>query len=151
MSTHTNRIPSLRVAVRLVALVAAVAVATPVMAQDFKIVVNTANSTSELSTEMASKVFLKQVPKFPNGTAAQPVDQGKGTPARVAFTRTVLGRAVSAVESYWQQQIFSGKDVPPPAKASDDDVVAYVKATPGAIGYVSAGASTTGVKVVDVK
>jgi ABC-type phosphate transport system substrate-binding protein len=33
----------------------------------------------------------------------------------------------------------------------DDDVVAFVKGNPGAIGYVSAGASTAGVKVIDVK
>ena len=45
----------------------------------------------------------------------------------------------------------SGKEVPPATKASDDDVIAFVKATPGGIGYVSAGASTAGVKVIDVK
>jgi ABC-type phosphate transport system substrate-binding protein len=79
------------------------------------------------------------------------VDQGKASSVRAAFSKAVLGRPVSAVESYWQQQIFSGKDVPPAAKGSDDEVVTFVKANPGAIGYVSAGASTAGVKVVDVK
>ncbi|AMW06508.1 hypothetical protein GEMMAAP_02945 [Gemmatimonas phototrophica] len=125
--------------------------AAPAAAQDFKVIVNSANSTTDLPADVTAKLFLKQTTKFPNGTAAQPVDQAKTSPVRATFSKTVLGRAVSAVESYWQQQIFSGKDVPPPAKASDDDVVAYVKATPGAIGYVSAGASTAGVKVVDVK
>jgi ABC-type phosphate transport system substrate-binding protein len=134
----------------LVALTAILTLAAKASAQDFKVIVNSANSTSELTADVASKLFLKQVPKFPNGTAATPVDQGKAAAARVAFTRTVLGRAVSAVESYWQQQIFSGKDVPPPTKGGDDDVVAFVKANPGAIGYVSGGASLAGVKVVSV-
>ena len=120
------------------ALVAVVAAAVPAQAQDFKVIVNSANSTSDLSAEVAAKLFLKQTSKFPNGTSAQPVDLGKASPVR-------------AVETYWQQQIFSGKDVPPAAKASDDDVIAFVKANPGAIGYVSAGASTAGVKVIDVK
>lgn len=124
---------------------------TRASAQDFKVIVNSANSTTELTTDVATKVFLKQAPKFPNGTAAQPVDQGKTSPTRLAFTRTVLGRAVTAVESYWQQQIFSGKDVPPPTKPTDDEVIAYVKANPGAIGYVSSGAAVAGVKVVTVK
>ena len=60
---------------------------------------------------------------------------------RVAFSTAVIGRSVGAVEQYWQQQLFSGREVPPVTKASDDDLLALVKATPGAIGYVSAGAS----------
>lgn len=151
MPTHFLRSATRRTTALTVALLGALIAATPAMAQDFKVVVNSANSTSELTADMASKVFLKQVPKFPNGTAAQPVDQGKASPARLAFTRSVLGRAVSAVESYWQQQIFSGKDVPPPTKSGDDEVLAFVKANPGAIGYVSAGSSAAGVKVVTVR
>ena len=134
-----------------IAIVAVVASAAPAAAQDFKVIVNSANSTSELTADAAAKLFLKQTPKFPNGTAAQPVDQGKGSPLRATFSKAVLGRAVAAVETYWQQQIFAGKEVPPPSKASDDEVVAYVKANPGAIGYVSSGTSTAGVKVVDIK
>jgi len=135
----------------VLAMLALFVVATPAAAQDVKVIVNSANSTADLSGDVVTKLFLKQTTKFPNGTAAQPVDQAKGSSVRAAFSKSVLGRGVAAVESYWQQQIFSGKDVPPPTKASDDEVVAYVKANAGAIGYVSAGASTAGVKVVDVK
>ena len=130
---------------------ALVIAAAPAAAQDFKVVVNSGNSTSELSADVATKLFLKQSTKFPNGTAAQPVDLAKASAVRVAFSKAVLGRPVGAIETYWQQQIFSGKDVPPAVKASDDDVLAYVKANVGAIGYVSGGAATAGVKVIDVK
>jgi len=34
---------------------------------------------------------------------------------------------------------------------TDDDVVAYVKANPSAIGYVAASASSAGVKVVAIE
>ena len=125
--------------------------ATTAMAQDFKVIVNSANPTSELPGDVAAKLFLKQSLKFPGGTAAQPVDQAKGSPVRASFSKALLGRPVAAVETFWQQQIFAGKEVPPPAKTSDDDVIAFVKANPGAIGYVSAGAATAGVKVVDIK
>jgi ABC-type phosphate transport system substrate-binding protein len=108
-------------------------VATPAAAQDVKVIVNSANSTADLPGDVVTKLFLKR------------------SSARAAFSKSVLGRGVAAVESYWQQQIFSGKDVPPPTKASDDEVVAFVKANAGAIGYVSAGASTAGVKVIEVK
>lgn len=36
------------------------------------------------------------------------------------------------------------------ASDSDEDVVAFVKATPGGIGYVSADGNVVGVKVIDV-
>ena len=141
-----------RTAARAVAVaVAGVALsAAPAAAQEYKVIVNSANSTTELPTAVAVKLFLKQATTFPNGSAASPVDQAKGSAARVAFSKVVLGRPVSAVESFWQQQIFSGKDVPPAIKASDDEVVAFVKANPGAIGYVSGGAAVAGVKVVTV-
>lgn len=129
----------------------AVPSATPLAAQEFKVIVNSANPISDIPASALSKIFLKETPGFPGGAAATPVDQSKTSPVRAAFSKRIIGRPVSAVDTYWQQQIFSGKEVPPAAKASDDDVVAFVKSTPGAVGYVSAGASTAGVKVIDVK
>ena len=43
----------------------------------------------------------------------------------------------AAIVAFWQQQIFSGRDVPPAEKASEKDVIAYVKDHEGAVGYVS--------------
>jgi ABC-type phosphate transport system substrate-binding protein len=120
-------------------------------AQDYKVIVNSANATTEISSDVLGKIFLKQVSKFPDGAAATPVEPAKASPARAAFAKTVLGRTVQNLESFWQQQIFSGKDVPPANKATDDDVVAFVKSNPGAIGYVSGTAAVAGVKVVAVK
>ncbi len=128
---------------------AAIAAPRAASAQEFKVVVNSGNSVESMTADEASKIFLKTSVKFSNGTAAVPVDQ-KG-PARAAFTKAVHGRAVSAVDTYWQQQVFSGKDMPPVSKATDDDVIAFVKGNPGGVGYVSAGAATAGVKVVAIK
>ncbi len=135
-----------------VAIAFALLSAAPVaVAQDVKVIVNSANPLSELPTSDVAGLFLKRTLKFPGGGAATPVDQAKGSAVRGVFARTMLGRPASAVDAYWQQQIFAGGELPPATKASDDDVVAFVKATPGAIGYVSAGASVAGVKVVTVK
>ena len=119
-------------------------------AQEFQVVAHAATSVSSVSPGELSDVFLKKVTKL-GGAAVAPVDQAKASPIRAAFTKRVHGRAVSAVDAFWQQQIFSGGDSPPATKPSDDEVLAFVKSTPGAIGYVSAGAATAGVKVVTVK
>jgi hypothetical protein len=52
--------------------------------------------------------------------------------------------------AYWQQQIFSGRGVPPLELSTETAVVEYVRAHPGAVGYVSAGADIRGLKVVEV-
>ena len=140
-----------RVLLTLTMAVASLVTTGTVQAQDFKVIVNSANATASLSASDASKIFLKESTKFPGGSSATPVDQGKASPIRAAFSKAVIGRSVGAVETYWQQQIFSGKEVPPATRSSDDDIVAFVKANPSAIGYVSASVSTVGVKVVDVK
>jgi ABC-type phosphate transport system substrate-binding protein len=125
--------------------------ARSVEAQAFKVIANSSVAVSEIAGADLSKVFLKQTAKLSDGTAVSPVDLQKDSGVRAAFTKAVHGRSVAAVETFWQQQIFSGKSVPPAAKNSDAEVIAFVKSTPGAIGYVSGGASTDGVKVIAVK
>lgn len=122
----------------------------PLGAQQFVVVVNNDAGVSEISAAELSKIFQKKVSKLPDGEAARPVDQEKNSAVREAFSKAVHGRSAQQIESYWQQQIFSGKDVPPDQKKTDAEVLSYVKSTPGAIGYVAAGASTAGVKVVKV-
>lgn len=120
-------------------------------AQEFKIVANSAISVDAIDAATAQKVFLKQVAKLPGGAAVTPVDQAPSAAVRDAFSKKVVGRPVGAVQQYWQQKIFSGGDVPPATKASDKDVLDFVRSTPGAIGYVSAGSATDGVKVLALK
>jgi ABC-type phosphate transport system substrate-binding protein len=107
---------------------------------EFKLVVSASSNVSSLTKEEAAQYFLKKKTTWPGGQSVQPVDQTDGSPVRRAFSKAVLNKDVGAVRSYWQTQIFAGRDVPPPEKASDAAVLAFVEANPGAIGYVSAGA-----------
>ena len=116
----------------------------------FQVIVHPDNPTTTLPASQVAKLFLKQVTSWSHGGKVQPVDLDESAPARIAFSEEILGRSVAAVESYWQQQIYSGRSVPPVKVRTDAEVVAYVKANPTAIGYVSRGASTDGVKIVQV-
>ncbi|MEP6779350.1 MAG: hypothetical protein ABJC26_05625 [Gemmatimonadaceae bacterium] len=120
-------------------------------AQEFKVVVNNSVSDNDISAKNLARIFLKQTDRFPNGQEANPVYQLKDAACRAAFDKAVLGKTVAGVETFWQQQIFSGRDVPPASKTSDETVIAFVRATPGGIGYVSAGASAVGVKVIAIR
>jgi ABC-type phosphate transport system substrate-binding protein len=125
----------------VVALLVAVALAAPrrAAAQGFTLIVNAANTASSVSRDEAAMIFLKQKLTWSNGQRALPVDLAKASTARAAFSKQILGRSVSGVTSYWQGQIFAGGAQPPAEKASDADIVAFVRANPNAVGYVSAG------------
>jgi ABC-type phosphate transport system substrate-binding protein len=132
-------------AVRLVLALALLVTARPAAAQGFVLVVNAAGPAS-MSKADVSKIFLKKSGQL------IPVDQDKDAHVRSLFSKVVLGRPVTAVLSYWQQQIFSGGDAPPAEKASDAEVLAYVRSNPRAIGYVSAGAELgSGVQAVTLQ
>ena len=119
-------------------------------AEGFQVVVNAANPISSVPKDQLSRIFMKKTQKWENGQAIAPVDLDQASPVRAAFSKTVHGKPVSAVASYWQQQIFAGRDVPPAEKASDTAVIAFVKANAGAVGYVSGNAPPE-VKVLAVE
>ncbi|HSN16206.1 MAG TPA: hypothetical protein VLT61_16355 [Anaeromyxobacteraceae bacterium] len=119
-------------------------------AADYVVVVHASVPVTSLSRSEASRLFLRSSTLWPNGEHVKPVDLSKGSAARLAFTREVRGRSPGAIEQYWTQAVFSGRAIPPPEKRNDAEVLAYVRENPGAIGYVSAGAATDGVKRVAI-
>ncbi len=116
----------------------------------FKVITHPKNPVTSLSKTEVSKILLKKTSKWETGQRVQPVDQGGKDSVRGVFTKEIHGRSLSSIQKWWQRQIFTGKGVPPPELGSDKEVVAYVKKTAGAIGYVSKDASVDGVKVLTV-
>jgi len=121
----------------------------------FTLVVSKTNPLSSVRRQELAKLFLKKSRRFGDGREAVPVDQSLRSPVRTAFTRAVLAvegmSQTSAVESYWLQQVYSGRGTPPLIKASDKDVVAFVVANQDAIGYVGPGADLAAVKVLSIE
>ncbi len=120
-------------------------------APSFLVVVNEANPISSLSQEELSDLFLKKSSRWGDGSLVVPVDQGEDSQVRERFNREVHRKSAAGVRAYWQQRIFSGRDIPPPEKRGDAEVIAFVRNNPAAIGYISAAASTSGVKVLAVR
>ena len=117
----------------------------------FKVVVHAENPLDEVERRTLERIFLKKIKTWEDGTSCQPVDREVDTALREAFSEEVVDKSVSAVKSYWQRMIFSGKDAPPPELASDEQVLAYVAERRGGVGYVSDDAELpTGVKTIDV-
>jgi ABC-type phosphate transport system substrate-binding protein len=120
----------------------------------FVVVVAASNPVSSIKREELARLFLKKTSRWSDGREVVPVDQSAGSAVRGAFTRSVLSvegmGQISAVQNFWLQQVYSGHGAPPPVKPSDADVIAFVNANPGAIGYVSAAPSAGTAKVLTI-
>lgn len=117
----------------------------------FVVIVNAQNPTTAVDRKFVADAFLKKIARWDQRDVIRPVDQPQDSAVRRHFTELFLKRSVPAVRRYWQQLIFSGRDVPPPELDDDAAVVSYVMKYRGAIGYVSPGADVQGVKVISVK
>lgn len=116
----------------------------------FQLIVHPANPVTTLSRDQVSRIFLKKVTEWDRGQRVAAVDQTEQSQVRATFSQAIHRRSVAQIRSYWHQQVFSGKDVPLPEKASDGDVLAFVQSNPNAIGYISTDTTSTRVKVVTV-
>ena len=104
----------------------------------------------DLSPDRLRRIFLVRERFWSNGVRIAPVNLPAGNPVREAFSVRVLGRSSRALAAYWNDLYFHGT-LPPPTVGSEQAVVRFVAATPGAIGYVTAEAAAElpgGVRVV---
>jgi len=132
-----------------VALLAAPGVST---AAGFKLIVNAEQRSERISKDDASRIFLKKMTRWSDGTEIRVVQPKGDTAVRGAFDKAVHDRSPAAIRTYWAQMVFSGRDVPPVERANDEAIVDFVKQNRGAIGVVSEGASLPGgVKAIDLK
>jgi hypothetical protein len=118
---------------------------------EYVLIVHSTNPAVRLERKFLEDAFLKKVTRWPGGTVIRPVDLSPDSRVRQRFTGEILKRSIVAVKGYWHQRIFSGRDVPPPELASDEDAIRYVLKHEGAIAYVSLAANVNGTKIVTVK
>ena len=119
-------------------------------AAELKVIVNSAVSATSISSGDLKDIFLANKSALSDGTRVASVLLKAGT-THTAFVQKYVGRADSAYDTYLRSLVFTGKASMPKALAGDAEMVGYVAKNKGAIGYVSAAADTTSVKVLDVK
>jgi hypothetical protein len=93
-----------------------------------------AHSGTEVAQGDVKDIFLGEK-QLAGGTKLQPADNGA---LQAAFSERVLKMDSAKYGTYWTKKTFRDGVNPPPVKGSDSEVISWVKATPGAVGYVSA-------------
>ncbi len=102
----------------------------------FAVIANPEAATHRLSQDTLARIYRRKQTYWENGTRIQPVNLPPTHPLRRAFSQTILGSLPEDMEEYWREMYFHGV-LPPHVLASEEAVVLFVGATPGAIGYVS--------------
>jgi len=116
----------------------------------FKLVVHPGIAGARIPKAVVASIFLCQVTAWGDGTPIKVLDHSLISPLRLSFGDEVLGMTTLEMSQYWRRQMARGK-VPPSIEESDDAVLAFVAANPGAIAYVAAGTPTPStVKVIEI-
>ncbi len=114
-------------------------------------VVSTQNPVTALSRSEVSNIFLGKTSRFPDGTAAVPIDQPEGSAARAEFYRSVSNRQPADIKAYWSKMIFTGRGQPPAVAGNDEQAKKILASRPDAIGYIDRAAVDQRIKVLTVQ
>jgi ABC-type phosphate transport system substrate-binding protein len=105
-------------------------------APEFRVIAHPGVKGGKVPRETLAEIFLKRTVRWSDGVPIEPVERSLTSPLRVSFSRKVLGRSTLEVQAYWSKAMRDGIR-PPIVKGSDEDVIAFVSSTAGAIGYVA--------------
>ncbi len=128
-------------------IIVATSLMSSVALAEVAVVVNNTNANSLANSDI-SRIFLGKMKSFPDGSSTIPVNLESGSTVRGELKEKALGKSSSQIKACWSKQVFSGKGKPPKEFASDADIISFVSATPGAIGYVDATSVNDKVKVI---
>ncbi|HUS27652.1 MAG TPA: hypothetical protein VMZ53_04065 [Kofleriaceae bacterium] len=141
---------ALRLAI-VVMLVLGLGSASIAAEEEFKVIVHPDISVDAVSRDFLRDAYLKKATEWSSGTTVHPIDLSTKFGVRSAFIEKVLRKTPTQLRRYWNQQIFSGKGVPPPEASSTDAVISYVLSHKGAVGYLPASADSGKAKVIKVQ
>lgn len=100
----------------------------------------------KMDVKTVGKVFTGKVITV-SGSAINAVNQ-KNQNVKNKFLQNFVGLDEEKYIAYWTVRKYIGKGVPPKELSSSEEVIRYVQATPGAIGYIEDSDLKIGLNIV---
>jgi ABC-type phosphate transport system substrate-binding protein len=104
--------------------------------RELAVIVHKASPNEKLSPTEVKVYYLKKQVAWSDGSKVRPVQQSGDV--RDGFVKRTLGMSTTDFERYWLELKYSAAESPPKQVDSDDDVIRFVGAMKGAIGFVDA-------------
>jgi ABC-type phosphate transport system substrate-binding protein len=111
-------------------------------------VVSARNPVATMSKNEIVDIFLGKTSRFPDGSAALPIDQAERSPVRDEFYLRFAGKSAAQLKAHWSKIIFTGRGQPPREVADGVEVKRYLAQNPRAIGYIDEKQVDASVKVL---
>ena len=119
-------------------------------AEDYVVIANKSVAAAGLSKSDAQSIFVGDKTRWEDGKPIEFAIIESGEVQRTFF-QDVIGKTPSQFDSYWKRLVFTGKASAPKAFGDEKKMLEFVAATPGAVGFVSAGKVDPSVKTLSIK
>ncbi len=124
--------------------------AFPAWSQEVALIVHPDTPIEHLSKKELQKIYMNRKNFWENGTTIKAASLKKGS-LHEQFLTDLVRKTEQQYSTYWKRMIFTGKGNPPKSFDSSQEVMAFVAATPGAIGYVDKDLKLEGVKTIEIQ
>lgn len=114
------------------------------------VITHPGNATAALSKDDLDAIYNGKKANWPDGSRIVLAVVTDG-PVHEAFLKSYVGKTPAQFSAAWKKIVFTGKAKAPQECADEAAMIAFVAATPGAIGYISDATTPSGVKVVAVQ
>lgn len=111
------------------------------------VIASTQVSEDTISVKQLADIYMLKKTFWADKTQVVPVNREALNPEREKFSETVFNLSQQELAEHWNRLRFQGK-LPPLVQTSDEAVLGFVRSVPGAIGYINASQTPTGVKVL---
>jgi ABC-type phosphate transport system substrate-binding protein len=112
-----------------------------------EIVVIGNSNVPKIDTETVQKIYTGKYISVA-GVSVTPVGVKSGMATRNRFLQEYLNQDEEKYTAYWTVRRYIGKGAPPVELSSSADVISYVQATPGAVGYIDEAELRQGLNVI---
>ena len=102
--------------------------------RELAVIVHKASPLQTMSVNEVRAYYMKKQGAWSDGSKVRPVQQSGDV--RDGFVKRTLGMSTTEFERYWLELKYSAAESPPKQVDSDDDVIRFVGAMKGAIGFV---------------
>jgi len=138
----------LKAALGLLAVAALAAAPSPATAEPEAATVVIAHpgvKEKALDADAVQRLFLGKKTTWEGGGGVILAVLAEG-PLHETFLKAYVGKTASQFTSHWRKLVFTGKASEPRSFATEEELVAFVAATPGAVGYVGGSVEKKGVQ-----
>jgi ABC-type phosphate transport system substrate-binding protein len=123
--------------------------AVPAVNAEVVAVVSASNPVAELSTVQIADIFLGKSSRFPDGSAAIPIDQPESSAERSEFYTRYVRKSAVEMKMHWSKLIFTGRGQPPRALPDANAVKALLAQNPATISYLDRSQVDSSLRILE--